>query len=176
MLDVLERIGDALPDVEHALVLGNGSEVLGRTGAPRASFDTLARALAGALTSEALTGRDSARCILNVADACVFLYVLGADLTAVVVGPPNWNVALTGRVVEPLLADFVDSYLAETTARHDGAPSQGRGRHRSGLALRARRPSEREAASPDLPPGAAQPELVRDLDVLGSVLAGLVNL
>lgn len=60
---------------------------------------------------------DSARCILNTAESCVFVYRLGKDLSVILVGPSDWNIALTGRRTEQLLVEFVDAYLEEIAAK-----------------------------------------------------------
>ncbi len=80
----------------------------------------MARAVAAALTQGPAVPGSSARCILNTAEACVFVYLLGQDLSVILVGPTDWNIALTGRRVERFLVDFVDTYLAETVAELPG--------------------------------------------------------
>jgi len=178
VLDVLDRISAGLEGVEHALVLGEEGRVLGALGATSQDVAVLVRSMAGTLGSPtAPVPRGSARCVLSLSHSCVFLYVLGRDLTIALVGPPNWNIALTGRVAEPLLAQFVDAYLAETAvgravpATGESAPQTRRER----LARRAHR------TAPVAPGGSvrqslAQPDLVKDVDLLERILGGLASL
>jgi hypothetical protein len=111
--DVLERIDDALENVAHVLALGPGGETIGSSGVDAAGIVDLARTIAAALSSGPEIPGDSARCILNTSESCVFVYRLGKDLSVILVGPSDWNIALTGRRTEQLLVDFVDAYLEE---------------------------------------------------------------
>jgi len=116
--DVLERIDDALENVAHVLALGPGGEPIGSSGVDAAPIVDLARTIAAALSASGpqIPG-DSARCVLNTAESCVFVYRLGKDLSVILVGPSDWNIALTGRRTEQLLVEFVDAYLSEMQAR-----------------------------------------------------------
>jgi len=129
VLDVLGRLRVALSDVEQVLVLGPGGVVVGSAGSAPVEATNLARALATTLAGAASVGaRESARCVVTLAHHCVFVYVLGEDLTVALLGPANWNVALTSRLVEPVLVRFVDAYLPErelAVAASNGAPAPG---------------------------------------------------
>ena len=120
VVDVLRGIDDALDHEAHVLALGPGGRVLGSAGPSPGPVVEVARAVAAALTQGPAVPGSSARCILNTAEACVFVYLLGQDLSVILVGPTDWNIALTGRRVERFLADFVDTYLAETVAEAPG--------------------------------------------------------
>lgn len=122
--DVLERIDDALENVAHVLALGPGGEPIGSSGVDAARIVTLARTIAGALSTGPEIPGDSARCILNTSENCVFVYRLGKDLSVILVGPSDWNIALTGRRTEQLLVEFVDAYLEEMAA-NAGANASG---------------------------------------------------
>jgi hypothetical protein len=114
--DVLARIDDALENVAHVLALGPGGEPIGSSGVDAARIVTLARTIAGVLSTGPEIPGDSARCILNTSESCVFVYRLGKDLSVILVGPSDWNIALTGRRTEQLLVEFVDAYLEEMAA------------------------------------------------------------
>lgn len=120
----------------------------------------MARAVAAALSQGSAVPGSSARCILNTAEACVFVYLLGQDLSVILVGPTDWNIALTGRRVERFLVDFVDTYLAETVAE---APGEDPGTL-----------PRREPPAPVVGPGERH-EHRGDHDLLARVLRALVR-
>ncbi|MBN0039597.1 hypothetical protein JN535_05325 [Cellulosimicrobium cellulans] len=121
MGDVLGRIDDALENVAHVLALGPGGETIGSSGLDAPPVVAIARSIAAALAAAGpeVPG-DSARCVLNTSESCVFVYQLGKDLSVILVGPSDWNIALTGRRTEQLLVEFVDAYLEEIATKAPG--------------------------------------------------------
>ena len=114
--DVLQRIDDALENVAHVLALGPGGEPIGCAGVEAPRVVELARTIANVLSSGSQVPGGSARCVLNTSESCVFVYRLGKDLSVILVGPSDWNIALTGRRTEQLLVEFVDTYLEAMAA------------------------------------------------------------
>ena len=124
VLDVLARLDALLGSLRHALVLGSGGRLVGSAGSPPEGVVALARSLSSALTApSARLAGESARCVVSLSQHRVLVYVLGVDLAVALVGPPDWNVALTSRFAEPLLVRFVDAYLPELAARSVVPPS-----------------------------------------------------
>lgn len=123
---VLQEIDDALGNVAQVLALGPDGTPIGSRGEATGEVVDLAWRLAAALASSrpAVPG-DSARCIVSTAEHCLFVYRLGVDLLVVLVGPPDWNLALTGRLTEQLLVDLVDLHLRETASAADPAAPPG---------------------------------------------------
>lgn len=139
VVDVLRGIDDALEHEAHVLALGPQGRVIGQAGRTPGPVVDVARGIVGALSHGPTIPGDSARCILSTAQACVFVYLLGKDLSVILVGPTDWNIALTGRRVERYLVDFVDTYLAQTVTATEGG---------GGAALPRREPTSHAAVSP----------------------------
>ena len=182
VLDVLGRLDVALTDLEHALVLGPGGAVLGGTANGSVELTRLVQALSATLVSpDARLAGESARCVVTLSQHCVFVYVLGDDITVGLVGPPNWNIALTSRLVEPLLVSFVDHYLldlatATAAARRESAASLVPAPLPTRVSTRRDTPTA--AGVPTGTPSTARqrPDILRDVDLLDQVLSGLASL
>lgn len=196
VLDVLERLDQALENVQHVVVLGSGNTPLASKGDVSGNALDVAYAIGTSLNSAAIhIPGDSARCLVNTLDHSFLVYFLGTGLTVVLIGPPQWNIVLTSRRVEPLLAAFVDAYLAEMQLAHrpqqkeTRSERRDRGRGARGLPQRRRSvplptttraapPAEEGTAEPRTPESEvlAAPGLIRDVDLLSRVLKGLGGL
>lgn len=111
---VLGRIKDSIANSEHVLILGKGDVELGSVGTTYSGSIQLGRAIACAMTQPDIRiPGDSARSISTTLENCILVYLLGRDLKVILVGPQDWNIALTTRIVDRVLSDLIEEFLEE---------------------------------------------------------------
>lgn len=171
VLGVLDRIKDSIENSEHVLILGKNDVELGSVGTAYSGSIQLGRAIASAMSQpEVRIPGDSARSISTTLKNCILVYLLGKDLKVVLIGPQDWNIALTTRIVDRFLSDFIDEFLAEWV---NSAPTTYDSRSDGTSAVLTQRSRLLEEVDLAAATGDSDVEIYSNRDVLNRVLFGL---
>lgn len=105
--DVLEELSSSIEGVTHLFAVGPRSEELGRYGDAPLPEKKLALTMAATLGSAVeATPTGSAQCSLVIANGPTILFFLVDGITIVLIGPPQWNLALINRQIDSHMASI----------------------------------------------------------------------